>query len=254
MFAEERQQHIINTARSAGRVDVSELSAALAVTTETIRRDLAHLERRGVLRRVHGGAIPVERSAVDLVVDDPPGGTTPAAAALIAKAALDELPDRGSVILSAGAATECLAEMLPADRPLIVVTNALAIASTVVVRPATTVVFIGGRIDRRSAGSVDSWALHQISQSFVEVAFIESTGVSVRRGLSDPDMATAAVKAAMMASARRTVLLADHVRVGMDELVRFGELEDVDALVTDPGLDEQIAQRIAARGPRVICA
>jgi DeoR family transcriptional regulator, fructose operon transcriptional repressor len=254
MFAEERQQHIIDTARSAGRVDVSELSAALAVTTETIRRDLSYLERKGVLRRVHGGAMPVERSAVDLVVDDPPGGTTAAAAALIAKAALDELPDRGSVILSAGAATERLAEMLPADRPLIVVTNALAIASTVVVRPATTVVFVGGRIDRRSAGSVDSWALHQISQSFVEVAFIESTGVSLRRGLSEPDMANAAVKAAMMASARRTVLLADHARVGTDELVRYGELEDVDAIVTDPGLDERTAQRIAARGPRVICA
>src|ERR671910_66142 len=104
---------------SCGRGMVEHGCSSLAVTTETIRRDLSHLERRGVLRRVHGGAMPVERSAVDLVVDDPPGGTTAAAAALIAKAALDELPDRGSVILSAGAATECLAEMLPADRPLI---------------------------------------------------------------------------------------------------------------------------------------
>ena len=160
----------------------------------------------------------------------------------IAKAALDEVPDRGSIILSAGAATARVAEMLPADRPLVVVTNALSIASTLLTRPDTTVVLVGGRLDRSSAAAVDSWALHQISQSFVEVAFLEATGLSLERGLSEPDMATAAVKAAMMTSARRTVLLADHSRVGLDELVRFGELKDVDAVVTDPGLDERDGQ------------
>ena len=61
MYAEERQRHIAAAARAAGRVDVAELSAELEVTAETIRRDLSVLERHGVLRRVHGGAIPVER-------------------------------------------------------------------------------------------------------------------------------------------------------------------------------------------------
>ena len=61
MYAEERQQHIVDRARREGRVDVADLSAELAVTGETIRRDLSVLERHGLLRRVHGGAIPVER-------------------------------------------------------------------------------------------------------------------------------------------------------------------------------------------------
>src|SRR3954447_14434777 len=61
MYAEERQRHIAAAARAAGRVDVAELSAELEVTAETIRRDLSVLERHGLLRRVHGGAIPVER-------------------------------------------------------------------------------------------------------------------------------------------------------------------------------------------------
>jgi DeoR family fructose operon transcriptional repressor len=61
MYAEERQQRIAAIARSAGRVDVASLAADFEVTTETIRRDLTALERHGVLRRVHGGAIPVER-------------------------------------------------------------------------------------------------------------------------------------------------------------------------------------------------
>ena len=61
MYAEERQQNILESARAAGRVEVNALSEALDVTPETVRRDLTILERHGVLRRVHGGAIPVER-------------------------------------------------------------------------------------------------------------------------------------------------------------------------------------------------
>ena len=61
MYAEERQEHILRAARSAGRVEVTELAAELDVAPETIRKDLTALERVGVVRRVHGGAIPVER-------------------------------------------------------------------------------------------------------------------------------------------------------------------------------------------------
>ena len=64
MYAEERQQHILDRARAAGRVEVNALAEALDVTPETVRRDLTILERHGVLRRVHGGAIPVERLRV----------------------------------------------------------------------------------------------------------------------------------------------------------------------------------------------
>src|ERR671912_401328 len=61
MYAQERQQDILRRARQAGRVDVVTLAEGLAVTTETIRRDLTVLERAGVVRRVHGGALPGER-------------------------------------------------------------------------------------------------------------------------------------------------------------------------------------------------
>src|SRR4051812_50111703 len=117
MYAEERQRHIAAAPRAAGRVDVAELSAELKVTAETIRRDLTVLERHGLLRRVHGGAIPVERL-----------GFEPAVAARdtvlvaekerIAKAALSELPSEGAVLFDAGTTTGRLAEVLPADREL----------------------------------------------------------------------------------------------------------------------------------------
>ena len=61
MYAEERHQEILQRARENGRVDVASLAAELDVTPETVRRDLTALERAGLVRRVHGGAIPIER-------------------------------------------------------------------------------------------------------------------------------------------------------------------------------------------------
>ena len=115
MYAPERQQAILGHARSVGRADVNMLAELFDVTPETIRRDLNELERRGLLRRVHGGAIPVERFSLELPVAQRTG-RNPEQKQRIAKAALDQLPDSGSIIIDAGTTTIRLAEMLPADR------------------------------------------------------------------------------------------------------------------------------------------
>jgi DeoR family transcriptional regulator, fructose operon transcriptional repressor len=251
MDAEERQQYIVDRARRDGRVDVADLAGELAVTGETIRRDLSVLERHGLLRRVHGGAIPVERL-----------GFEPALAARdtvltsekdrIAKAALAELPEEGSILLDAGSTTARLAEILPVDRQLTVLTNALPTALALTTRTNVTVLFIGGRVRRRTLACVDPWAIEALGQSYVDVAFIATNGISVQRGLTTPDQAEAAVKRAMIDAARRTVLLADHTKLSSDHLSRFGQLCDIDTFITDTGLDEHTAAEIESRGPRVV--
>src|SRR3954453_9488732 len=124
MYAEERQRHIAAAARAAGRGDVAELSAELEVTSETIRRDLTILERHGVLRRVHGGAIPVERLGFEPALSMRENVMT-AEKSRIAKAAVAELPAEGSILLDAGSTTARLADELPTDRELTVVTHSV---------------------------------------------------------------------------------------------------------------------------------
>ena len=223
MYAEERQQHIVDRARREGRVDVAELAVELAVTGETIRRDLSVLERHGLLRRVHGGAIPVERLGFEpaLATRDAVLG---AEKDRIAKAALAEVPEEGSILLDAGTTTARLAEILPVDRQLTILTNALPTALSLATRANFTVLFIGGRVRSRTLACVDPWALDALAQSYVDVAFMATNGLSVQRGLTTPDQAEAAVKKAMIAAARRTVLLADHTKLSSDHLARFAEL------------------------------
>lgn len=251
MYPEERQQWIVDHARTVGRVEVATLADELDVTTETIRRDLKVLERHGLLRRVHGGAIPVERLGFEpgLAARD---AVLTAEKERIAKAALAELPAEGSVLLDAGTTTARLAEALPLDRELVVLTNGLPIAMSLSTRPNLTVLLIGGRVRGRTLAAVDSWALQALADSYVDVAFIGTNGVSVERGLTTPDTTEAAVKRAMVGAARRTVLLADHTKVGNDHLARFASLEDVDVLVTDSGIEAEDAERLRSRGPRVV--
>ncbi|GIM87391.1 DeoR/GlpR family DNA-binding transcription regulator [Salinispora arenicola] len=253
MYAEERQQEIVRLARSNGRVDVATLAGTLQVTTETIRRDLTVLERAGVLRRVHGGAIPAERLGFE------PALATRDSVLIhekerIAAMALAEVPSEGSIILDAGSTTARLAEALPTDRELTVVVNSPVIATLLGSRPNLNVLLLGGRLRARTLATVEDWALRAIADLYVDVAFLGTNGCSVRRGLTTPDPAEASVKRAMIAAARRAVLLADHTKFGNDHFARFGSLTDLDLIVTDSDVEDRLAVEMESAGVRVVQA
>lgn len=250
MYAAERHQAILERAREHGRVDVQGLAADLAVTPETVRRDLSTLESQGLVRRVHGGAIPVERLGVESAVAVREGllGTEKAR---IAKAALAELPLAGTILLDAGTTTVRLAQALPTDRPLSVVTHSLPVATLLAARPNVTLHLVGGTVRGRTLAAVGPWALRELAEVQVDVAFLGTNGLTPERGLTTPDLAEAAVKRALAASARRVVVLADRTKLGHDDFARVIGIEDVDAVITDTDADEGLVRRLRDAGPRV---
>ncbi len=253
MYATLRQDEIVSRARAAGRVDVRELAEVLDVTPETVRRDLTALERRGILHRVHGGAIPVERLGIEPAVAERES-TMAAEKDRIASAALDELPEGGAILLDAGTTTIRLAELLPADRRLTVVTHSLPIASLLALRPNLTLHLLGGVVRGRTLAAVGSWAEREIRDVYADVAFLGTNGLTIAQGLTTPDLAEAGIKRALVASARRTVVLADHTKIGRSEFAHVAPLSAVDTLVTDSGLATDLADEIESAGPRVVRA
>src|ERR1700737_3816529 len=176
MYAEERQQEILRRARGGGGGDGGGLprgggggAEELAVTSETIRRDLTVLERAGVVRRVHGGAIPIERLGFEpaLAARD---NVLVAEKERIAKAALAEVPDEGVIILDAGSTTTRLAEVLPTNRDLTVVVNSPPLATLLAARAHLSVIILGGRVRGRTLAAVDDWGWHQLRQMCIDVA------------------------------------------------------------------------------------
>jgi DeoR family transcriptional regulator, fructose operon transcriptional repressor len=170
----------------------------------------------------------------------------------IAKAALAEIPEDGAILLDAGTTTKRLAELLPTDRELTVVTNSVSIAATLSTRTNLTLMLLGGRLQPHNLAAVDAWSLRVLRDTYVDVAFVGATGISVSHGLRVRDGAEATVKRAVIASARRTVLLADHTKIGAVDGVCFGALSDIDLLITDTGVDPVTAEEISAAGPQVI--
>jgi DeoR family fructose operon transcriptional repressor len=253
MYAEERQQHILERARAAGRVEVNALAEDLDVTPETVRRDLTSLERHGVLRRVHGGAIPVERLGFEPGVEARSERFV-AEKERIGKVALSHLPDEGTVLLDAGTTTLRLAEQLPHDRELTIVTNSLGIAALVAQHPNLSLYLLGGRVRGRTLAAVGSWVTNALQDVFVDVAFLGTNGLSVEHGLTTPDQSEAAAKRAMISAARRSVVLTDHTKIGVDHFARFADLSDIAAVITDNGLDTETAAEIEAQGPEVVLA
>ncbi|AYY12441.1 DeoR/GlpR transcriptional regulator [Actinobacteria bacterium YIM 96077] len=253
MYAAERQQLILERARGDGRVDVNGLSSFLDVTPETVRRDLSLLERHGLLRRVHGGAVPVERLGFEpgLAVRE---DRFVAEKERIAKAAVAELPDDGAILLDAGTTTARLAEQLPFDRELRVVTNSLTIANTVATRSNLTLYLVGGRVRGVTLAGVGEWPVRALAEVFVDVAFLGTNGLSVERGLTTADQTEAGVKHAMANAARRCVVLADHTKIGTDHFARVAAIDVVDTVITDTGLDDETATELEAAGPRVVRA
>jgi DeoR family transcriptional regulator, fructose operon transcriptional repressor len=250
MYAPERQQEILRLAQQRGRVEVLSLAREFQVTAETVRRDLKALDRAGAIRRVHGGAIPAGRLDFEPDLDEREA-SAPGEKDRIARAALDELPPDGSVLLDAGSTTARLAASVPVDAAFTVVTHALPLAARLADHPGIDLHIVGGRVRHRTRAAVDAWALRTYGEINADLLFLATNGFSVEGGLTTPDLAEAAVKRTLIAAARRVVLLADSSKYGHEHFARFGGLDDVDLVITDTALDADDARAVESKGPEV---
>ena len=234
MYPEERQQAIAATVMSQGRASVADLALAYDVTTETVRRDLAVLDRAGLLRRVHGGAVPVR--ALHLVEPsvDERESTRAGHKHAIASAAAEFIPQSGATVLfDAGTTTARVAALLPPDRELLIVTNSVPIAARLASLTSVSLQLLGGQVRGLTQATVGERAVGMLESLRVDIAFIGTNGISVRHGLSTPDPGEAAVKRAMVACANFVVVVADSSKIGREEFVSFAPIDRVDVLVTD---------------------
>jgi len=255
MYAEERQQAIATEVMTKGRASVAELAQAYEVTTETVRRDLAVLDKAGLVRRVHGGAVPAR--ALHLV--EPGVGERETTRAdykdAIAVAAADFFPLSGaSVLLDAGTTTARIAAHLPTDRELLVVTNSVPIAARLAGMPTVNLQLLGGRVRGLTQASVGEQVLRVLDSMRVDIAFIGTNAISLRHGLSTPDTDEAAVKRAMIKAANFVVVTADSSKIGREDFVSFAPIARVDALITDAEITENDRKQFTAQGIEVVVA
>jgi DeoR family fructose operon transcriptional repressor len=135
-----------------------------------------------------------------------------------------------------------------------VLTNSLAVATVLSSHPGIRLYLLGGRLRGTTGAAVGDWATSALEGVVVDVALIGTNGLSVARGLTTPDQSEALVKRAMVAAARKCVVLTDSSKTGDDHLHRFAQLADVDVVITDTDIDDDVAAEIRSAGPEVVTA
>ncbi len=255
MYAEERQQAMAQLIIERGRLSVADLATQYDVTTETVRRDLSALERMGLAKRVHGGAVPanalammefglLERDSARIDEKD-----------RIALAAVTQLPGAGSaILLDAGSTTARLAALLPRDLRLTVITHAVPVAARLAGSPQIELHLLPGRVRTTTQAAVGADTVNALSHLRVDVAFLGANGLTGSHGLSTPDEQEAATKRAMVASAHRVIALVDASKIGVESSRRFASLSEIDVVITDSSATPDQRRILTDSGVEVVIA
>jgi DeoR family transcriptional regulator, fructose operon transcriptional repressor len=243
----DRQHAIYMLALSQGSVDVSDLARRYGVSTETIRRDLSEMQTRNLLRRVHGGAVAIERinhepmlAARDVVNAEEK--------LRIATRAVEEVPERGSVIIDSGSTTQRLAEVFPVDRDVHVVTNSLMTALTLSRRGLRQLTVLGGAVRTNTLAMVDDTTRSELQHMAIDVLFVSCDGLSFQHGLTTPYREEHTIKRAMIESARRVVAMVDQSKFGNVQMFSFAAFDEIDVLVTDTRADPEATAALSKHG------
>lgn len=253
MYPPERQRAITDLLlRLEGRrASVGEISRALQVTNETVRRDLDVLERRGVLRRIRGGAelmdaTPFEQALANRHAEQLEDKLR------IAAEVVRHLPSDGVVILDSGSLTSVVAQAMPRDASLVVVTNNLPAAQLLAELPGYRVITLPGMIRGLTSAAVDVWTSRRLNSLTADLAIIGVNGLTSGYGLTTTNPEEAATKRAMLLAARRRVVPVISGKVGRNSFCSFASVNEVDLIVTDAAANADELRELAAAGPELV--
>ncbi|MBB2910908.1 DeoR/GlpR family transcriptional regulator of sugar metabolism [Streptosporangium becharense] len=247
MLAQQRQQAILEKVRGSGGVRVADLVRELGVSDMTIRRDLEVLAERGLVKKVHGGATAAGPGSTE-----EPGFAAKSARQqpekeAIARHAARLVQPGTAIALSAGTTTWTLAHFLTEVPDLTVITNSIRIADVFHRSPGgdRTVVLTGG-VRTPSDALVGPVAVTAIRGLHVDTLFLGVHGMSTRAGFTTPNLLEAETNRALVASAHRLVVLADHTKWDTVGISTIAELSEAHVLVTDSGLPTEAREELAA--------
>ena len=247
---QQRRHAIITLLAERGELSVDSLAREFETSEVTIRKDLAELERNGLLLRRYGGAVPVPQ---ELVAEAPEAEQVSKRKLAIARAAAELIRDHNRIIIDSGSTTAALIPELGKRRGLVVMTNSLAVAAALrELENEPTLLMTGGTWDPHSE-AFQGQVAEQVLRSYdFDQLFIGAAGVDPLRGTTTFNELVG-LSQVMAEVAREVVVLAESHKVGR----KIPNLElpwsRIDTLITDTGLSAALKIQIEQQGVQVIC-
>lgn len=256
MFIEERHQAILDIIKENGRISIGEIQENYNVSVDSARRDLRILEEKGLLKRTHGGAIPIlpvgicpprYRDFDNMNIDEN--------YAAISRKAVELIKEGDIIFLTSGSLGFIITTYLPKNINYTVVLNSPTLADKFKYWDNVTVYVAGGKM-RLNGGSamVDSMATAFIKNLHFDLSFLTGAGVTAEFGLSNGTDETATFQRAVIENSRQNILLMPCQKVGTNAFIKVVDVNKFDKLITDWDTIEDELMKIEETGVEVVIA
>ena len=251
MLTEERRQVILERLRRDGRVVAAEVSSSLAVSADTVRRDLRELAEAGLLRRVHGGALPATVGARPYAARLE---QAPDAKAAIARATSGLLRQGQVILLDSGTTTLEVARHLSPELEATVITNSPPIAVALADHPGVEVIVLGGALVKEAQALVGAATIEALRSVRADVLVLGVCSLHPEIGITVLELEESYVKRAMIANAAEVVAVSSAEKLGSAGPYVIGPLEELTYLVTEESAPAEQLDEYRVAGVEVVVA
>lgn len=250
MISDHRHQVIVNKLESQGSVVVSDLVKEFGVSEMTIRRDLVILENKGLLRRVHGGAVSQRGRSYE-----PPylmrSTENLESKQRIGQFAASLVNNGDSLTLDIGTTTFEIAKNLHSKNDLTIITPSLQIANELTSHPGIRLILSGGILRPGELSLVGHLAERVFEEFYVDKLFLAAGAVDFKNGASEFNIEDALVKRAMVKNAKQVILVTDSSKFNQVAFTSIVDLKSIHTIVTDNELDPKIVSKLNDEGIEV---
>lgn len=250
MLSLDRQRRLLQLVRTNGYGNVVELADILGVSPSTVRRDLRHMDQRGLLARVHGGASVLDAVTEPLLVSR--AAERSEQKRRIGQAAASRVSSGSTILITGGTTTEAMLPFLAGSERLTVLTNGLNIAYHLARYPEISVVVLGGVLRHDEMSLLGPIAEQVLAEFRVDVAFSSAFGICADDGMSGANVAEAGTDRRMLAAADSLILLADGSKFDRKGPVRLASVEQIDCVITDHTAPSESLKELSRRGVEVV--
>ncbi|MBN8838414.1 MAG: DeoR/GlpR transcriptional regulator [Sphingobacteriia bacterium] len=248
MLKTERQAFILHQINLHNRVLLSDLSTAISVSEDTIRRDLNELADGGKLIKVHGGALSKSFHKSFLRTDVYKVENKKA----VAQKVIPLIQDGMFVLTGGGTTIVELARMLPENLSATFFTGSIQAAYEYTQHPKIEVIFIGDKISKNSQISVGGDTVSRITQIRADLCLLGTNAIDINNGLTDNDWDVVQVKKAMIDASQKTVVLTIAEKVNTIQKINICSIDKIDTLVTELDPTDEKLMSFARHGIQVL--
>ncbi len=230
MLKEERLNYIVNEVKIRNRVLLVDIAQKLAVSEDTVRRDLNYLDEQGKVKKVHGGAISNSFHVYTYSEDQIYAHESKS---IIATKAHQLLKDNHVIVMSGGTTNLEVARLLPDDLRLTIFTPSLPIAMQLLEHPMIDTIFVGGKLSKDAQIAVGGDAIRTLSQVKADLCFLGMGNLDAETGLSEFDWEVVQLKKAMVESAKKIVVLTISEKINSSQRFNICHTTAIHTLVTE---------------------